>query len=319
MNSNHQKIKHSKSWFSILMAIGTIGVLLILVTSLAISYIRESRLSRYSYDEVIASTAAEGEFEYAMLKARNHRDGFQDATFSGELDGNILDLSTPRSSGLHTQYNIVASSTGQTFSLSGWQHLIVPLFASSGSATLWVTSLSPEFHAWVLTTQNLNISNITWLSWTIVAMSGSESIAITGIGNIGTASQGSIRVKRSQCYSKIDGGTKSCSDLVDWDEEILYTYDNTGSLSDFLRSDGTLDFGTPPNTVKMKITDPYFILYNSTTSFISPEFVSSTPFSLPTLTLTSTATKWESSQVFQFIEDKSRYYDALKYGVYNTP
>ena len=112
------KITNS-SGFSILMAIGTIGVLLILVTSLAINYIRESRLSRYSYDDVIASTAAEGEFEYAMLKARNHRDGFQDATSSGELDGNILDLSTPRSAGLHTQYNIVASSTGETFSLSG--------------------------------------------------------------------------------------------------------------------------------------------------------------------------------------------------------
>lgn len=112
------KITNS-SGFSILMAIGTIGVLLILVTSLAISYIRESRLSRYSYDDVIASTAAEGEFEYAMLKTRNHKDGFQDATFSGELDGNILDLSTPRSAGLHAQYNIVASSTGQTFSLSG--------------------------------------------------------------------------------------------------------------------------------------------------------------------------------------------------------
>ena len=79
------------------MAIGTIGVLLVLVTSLAISYIRESRLSRYSYDEVIASAAAEGQFEYAMLKVRNHRDGFQDRVSSSESDGRMLDLSTPRS------------------------------------------------------------------------------------------------------------------------------------------------------------------------------------------------------------------------------
>ena len=41
------------------MAIGTIGVLLIIVASLAISYIRESKLSRYSYDEVLSSTVAE--------------------------------------------------------------------------------------------------------------------------------------------------------------------------------------------------------------------------------------------------------------------
>ena len=61
-----------------------------------------------------------------------------------------------------------------------------------------------------------------------------------------------------------------------------------------MRSDGILDFGTPPNTVKMNITDPYFILYNPSsdlTSSIPVQIESSTPFSLPTLTLTATATK----------------------------
>ncbi len=82
MQSNYLTFQHSKSGFSILMAIGTIGVLLILITSLAATYIRESRLARFAYDDVIASVAAEGQFEYAMLKTRNHRDGFQDATFS---------------------------------------------------------------------------------------------------------------------------------------------------------------------------------------------------------------------------------------------
>jgi hypothetical protein len=129
------------------------------VTSLAISYIRESRLSRYSYDEVITSTAAEGEFEYAMLKIRNHRDGFDDATFSGELDGNILDLSTPRSRGLHSQYQISAASTGTTFTLSGSQHLIVPLFAATGTLLpISVVSKNPEYGTGVQHTIGLSIS-----------------------------------------------------------------------------------------------------------------------------------------------------------------
>jgi hypothetical protein len=54
-----------------------------------------------------------------MLKVKNHRDGFQDATFSGELDGNLLDLTTPRSSGLRAEYNILASSVDESFTLSG--------------------------------------------------------------------------------------------------------------------------------------------------------------------------------------------------------
>jgi hypothetical protein len=41
------------------MALGTIGVLLIIVTSLATMYLRELHLSRASYDEIIASSSAE--------------------------------------------------------------------------------------------------------------------------------------------------------------------------------------------------------------------------------------------------------------------
>ena len=297
------------------MAIGTIGVLLILVTSLAISYIRESRLSRFSYDEVITSSAAEGEFEYGMLKTRNHRDGFQDSTFSGELDGNILDLSTPRSSGLHTEYNIVAASTGTVFTLSGSEHLIVPLFASSGSLLpLSVLSRDPSYDLSVTNASNLTVSGIADLSWTIIAMSGAESIAITGNGNIGPTTQWVIRIQAIQCYDKngslwthpndldaLGNCTGVYSDSLSG-ETVAYSYDETRAIVDFLSTK----------------TDPYFILYNPATTPLSVDIASTSPFALPTLTLTSTATKWDGSQVFQFVEDKGKYYDALKYGVYNT-
>jgi len=317
----------TKSWFSILMAIGTIGVLLILVSSLAVSYIRESKLSRYSYDAVIASTAAEGTFEYAMLKIRNHRDGFQDAMTRADPDNTILGLSTPRSAGLYTEYNIVASSTGTTFTLSGSEHLIIPLFAATGTLLPWaIQSKNPSYNTGTQNTKGLSVSGISGLSWTITAMSGSESIAITGVGDISEWSQGSIRVKRSQCYAGTArpwhnaGDTIPCSsfDASQGDEELLYAYDNTGTVDSFLRSDGTVPFGTAPNIVRMTITDPYLIIYNSTSSTIFPKISSTTHFSLPTLTVRATATKWDSSQIFQFMEDKGKYYDALKYGVYNT-
>lgn len=295
------------------MAIGTTWVLLILVTSLAISYIRESRLSRYSYDEVIASTAAEGEFEYAMLKVRNHRDGFQDTTFSGELDGNLLDLSTPRSVWLHSQYQISAASTAQIFTLSGQQHLIVPLFVGTGTI-LSGFSKNPNYETGVDNTRGLNISGISGLSWAITAMSGSESIAITGVGDIGDTTLWKIRVKAIQCYDEngilglhptdldsLGNCTGVYSDSQSW-ETVAYSYDVTESISLFLST---------------KI-DPYFIIYNADNMAHDITFSSTTPFALPTLILRATASKWESSQVFQFVEDKGKYYDALKYGVYNT-
>lgn len=45
--------------FSILMAIGIVAILMIMVTGVAMVYLREFKLSRLSYDEVISRASAE--------------------------------------------------------------------------------------------------------------------------------------------------------------------------------------------------------------------------------------------------------------------
>jgi Tfp pilus assembly protein PilX len=123
-HSSHQR------GFSTLMALGTISVLLILVTGLATTYMRELRLSRATYDEILSSAGAEGMFEYAMLKVRNHRDGFSDSVSLADVDGTILTPTTDRSKNLKSGYTIVASSTGSDFSVAPDSHLIIPLFSA---------------------------------------------------------------------------------------------------------------------------------------------------------------------------------------------
>ncbi|MBX9809109.1 hypothetical protein K2X92_01840 [Candidatus Gracilibacteria bacterium] len=290
------------SGFSILIAISVIGILLIIVTSLSITYIRESKLSRYSYNDVLVKSNAEGMFEYAMLKVKNHKDGFQDQVFNSEKDGELLKLGTPRSTGLQGEYSISASSTGHTFVLSGSEHLVVPLFVSSGSASLGVSSLSPMYHTGVMNTTNLNIFGLSGLSWAIVAQNGGESLAINGVGDIFPAKTGIIRIKKSQCYDDLDGGPISCAGITGGDEELLFSYDKTMNIGDFLTT----------------YTDPYFVVYNPSNSPIDINMSATSPFSLPTMTFTTRASKGDSSQIFQFNEDKSKYYDALKYGIYNT-
>lgn len=298
------------------MAMGVTGVLLIIVTSLALTYIRESRLSRFSYDEVLSSTAGEWSFEYGMLKIRNHKDWFQDLVWSVDPDGKIMALSTPRSEWLQAQYAIVASSTGKTFPVGIGQHLVIPLFISNESLITpgGIQSKNPGYNTGASNTSDLSISGIWNQSWTIVAMSGANSIAITGSGDIYPTKMGTIRIQATQCYDK-DGNLWispafdplwNCiwkySAAQSW-ETLAYSYDEYMDISSFLSS---------------KI-DPYFILQNSDISDINLTIKSLTPFSLPTATLTATATKWDSSQVFRFTEDKWKYYDALKYGVYNNP
>ena len=59
------------------------------------------------------------------------------------------------------------------------------------------------------------------------------------------------------------------------------------------------------------------MVFNDRTSTQDIKITSASPFALPTLSVRAEAHKNDSTQVFQFTEDKSRYYDALKYGVYN--
>jgi hypothetical protein len=85
--------------------------------------------------------------------------------------------------------------------------LILPLFSAS-----WVPlsglSKNPNPSTTIQKVQNLSV-DLWGLSWTIVAMSGSESIGLTGSGHINTTTDGITRYKNSQCYS---GNT--------WDQKI---------------------------------------------------------------------------------------------------
>lgn len=110
------KLKNNNG-FSILMALGMTAFLMLVVTGIALLYIREMRISRLGYDEIVSYANAQGAFEYAMLKIRNHPDGFQDRVDS-ETDGDgkeFFKLSTPRSKQIETQYEILSTSTGHTF------------------------------------------------------------------------------------------------------------------------------------------------------------------------------------------------------------
>lgn len=81
------------------MALGITAILMIVVTGLAVMYMREFKLSRLSYDEVLSSASSEGMFEYGMLKIRNHADGFEDTVDSSlqDLDTEMFKMTMPRS------------------------------------------------------------------------------------------------------------------------------------------------------------------------------------------------------------------------------
>ncbi len=290
------------AWFSTLMALGTIAVLLLIVTGLASTYMREMKLSRASYDEVVALGTAEGMFEYAMLKVRNHREWFADIVDHTDIDGNILIPITDRSKNMKSSYSIKASSNDYTVKLHPNNHLILPLFTSTGS---YISGLSrnPQQELWSENTQELSVS-LGQTSWTIIAMSWSESMWLTGSGDITPVTLGNIRKKVSRCYSHHNATEIPCGqlNLLLWDEELEYFYDESIVVSDFMRM----------------VSSPYLMVFNTTNTPQQIHIQSRNMFALPTLTIRSEAQKNNSLQVFEFTEDKSKYYDALKYGIYNN-
>lgn len=174
----------SRKGFSILIALGTIGVLLIIMTSLASIYINELKLSRFQYNDIISYAQADGAFEYAMLKVKNHREGFQDTMRNIDPDGKIFIGTTPRTTGIQTQYQIISQSKSETFSLSGSSHLILPLFVGTGNTIATSsTSIDPRNSAITERISTLSLTStgdISGISWSIVAMSGTENTGIAG-------------------------------------------------------------------------------------------------------------------------------------------
>jgi hypothetical protein len=285
------------------MALGTIGILLIIVVWIANLFINELRLSRISYDEVVAYAGAEWAFEYGMLKVRNHREWFQDVLNSLEPDGTMLNLLSDRSKNMKTSYTIESASSNKVFAVWPTEHLIIPLFASKEDPIIpgWV-SKKPHKNIGVWKVANLYVDGINGLKWTIVAMSGAESTWLSWEDDISPVSLWQIREQAADCYDS-NGDDQSCS--ITYEEKLEYFWDKELKVSDYL--------------LDPDITDPYLMIYNSGASTRSIRITSdpATPFSLPELTIEASAKKNQSLQVFRFKEDHSKYYEALKYGIYN--
>ncbi len=319
-------ITSSKKGFSILVALGTTGVLLIITLGIASVYLTELQLSRLHYDNVLTYAQAEWAFEYAMLKVANHREGFQDAMTKSDLDGAMLVWSTERTKNTETSYTIEAQSNRKIFSLGWGKHLILPLFVGNGDI-LSNNSKNPSFNSGITQISQLQLQTTSSdISWSIVAMSGSENISIAGTGEINNATIGTMRLRGISCYDT-SGAEKPINIWLnpDWScpswynaEDITYFYDMTGSVDSFLTSDTSPFWSNPQTSRKMDLKDPYLMVFNNSSSSVDLTISASTPFALPDITVTAESRKWNAMQSIRFYRDNSPYYDALKYGIYDT-
>ncbi len=285
------------------MALGMTTFLMLVVTGVAVLYVREMRISRLGYDEIIAYSNAQGAFEYAMLKIRNHSDGFQDSVSQEDSDGKeFFTLSTPRSAQFETQYTIQSISTNYTFDIPAQSHLILPLFISDAPLLdTWLPSKDPRFGTGTQNTSDLSVSGVrSDQQWIIMAVDSvtQAPLWLAGSGNIRSTSQWMIRHRDSDCYD-VNGNQIPCS----WQtqEELVYFWDEKKTVRDFLQ----------------KVDHPYLMMYNAESTPTQVQIQSRDPFTLPNYSVEARSGYKNTLQIFKFSEDKSKYYDLLKYGVSN--
>jgi hypothetical protein len=303
----------SRKWFSIIIALGSIGVLMIIVVGMVQVFLTEMKLSRYQYDSIISTEQAEWAFEYAMLKVANHRDGFQDSLTDSDPDQTLFHGSTPRTEKNTIHYTIEAQSKHYEKTLTPDEYLIFPLFVWVGKTpALSSHSENPESHTETKNTQWLKVAVTSWdasgLSWSIVGMSGGTNVSLVGSGIIDDTKQGTMRLMAEECFDNEGNKIADCTNSVVF-ERLPYFYDKRGTVKDFFTKGWDFSDTT--------LSEPYFLVYNSSSAPLSIDITSDTPFALPNLIVTTEAQKWKSVQRVRFESDKSRYYDALKYSVYD--
>lgn len=337
-----KKIKKHQ-WFSILMALGIIAILMIVVTGLAAIYSREFKLSRLSYDEIIANISAEWAFEYAMLKVKNHEDWFQDEMTSNDIDWKKFLLNSERNKNLTVKYEIKANANDLTEKLSKWKMLVIPLFVDEWEILENNSKKPEEKTSKIKITRWLKIStkNDSDLIWSISATNENNNDEILAKLSENYLNQNIIlHWKWSDLSWKIQLNAEDCYE-IEWDnvvskkcdqikdinekiknnkaEKIFYTFESDDiRIEDFLKENREIEIKNKKwdwteNIEKFKISNPYLILYNNWNTDLEIEIKSEeeTPFALPKRQIQATAQKWDASQIFSFNEDKNQYYQEM--------
>ncbi len=295
------------SGFSTLLSLLVIGLLLVLSSQVLGLYMTETRINQSVYNGIATYAWAEWALEYALLKSKNHRDGFWDEINDDEIDSTILSWSTKRLAWLRINYTFKTHDTTFTGTVWPWDHLILPLFSASGTPLVsgWKSHTPKGTGAIHTVRKKLKITfdtPSTTLWWNIILARTTwegDTIGISGTGNIdienGIRDQsGTLREYVFEDIKDIDGN------LLDTQEYFMHT--STGVLHTLQRSD---------------LTEPYLIVFNPTNSPVQIHIETDTPFALPLKQIKAGSHIWDRySQSIDFSEDKSRYYDALKFWLF---
>lgn len=302
----------STSGFSTILALLLTGFLLTLSAGVLFLFLSESRTNQTLFNGTSAYHAAEWALEYAMLKIKNHREGFQDGlsmTATGsdsnatlfEWDRFAKDA-WPRWS--HLSYNISAVTNTYSGTIKPNTFEIIPLFTDSGVLLKTQADGAPwkrpdsTAHLVSLSEFLLRIDTGEQIVWNVIGNNaGGDTYGISGILGSDTA-----RVEPNYSAEKIATG---------WSRGP----DTAGKFRTF--TGGLLDEWT--KTISDFLTEYqecYLVLFNPNTQVARYSIQANTNFTLPKSTIIASGRVKDSVINLELSENKSKLFEIFKYSLF---
>lgn len=289
-----QNLINNKSGFSVIVAILITAFLTVLSSGILILVLQENNNSSIVYNTISTYAWAEWALEYALLKVKNHRDGFQDKIVSStwsdaDRDSKLISLSWSASKkDVLLEYEMIANWTSYTWTIGSWAYEIIPLFFDSGTS-MQINSKNPSL--WtsdIKKTTDISVNSSSWLIWNIIGNDWSwATFWITWTWQaFNTSSSWSLKT------------TKDPNENTDY----------------------SIDFDIfEPNIwwFLWKYESNYLILYNPQNNDVTYNLTSNEWFSFPRINILTTASVWDYTQNISFTQNKSEIFDLLKYSFFN--
>ena len=295
--------------FSTIIALLLTGFLVTLAAGILFLFLSENRINQSLFSGTAAYHASEGALEYALLKIKNHREGFSDTLALMSSEGELLKNNTAREAKIG--YDIVATGTSYSGAIAPESFDIIPLFYENGKVLTvengkpWKDPRNPMKNS----TPNafddrisasdfeLQILGGDRIVWNVIGNGASgQTFGISGIVYFtlpGTlpqgvpAQQGNITRTSLGMFRKYDGGATS---------------ETTKSIQSFLGA----------------YVENYLVLYNPSSTYVKYSIASkdATSFTFPKTQITASGKVGNSIINLQMSEDRSRLYDILKYSLF---
>ncbi|EKE26321.1 MAG: hypothetical protein ACD_4C00337G0009 [uncultured bacterium (gcode 4)] len=286
MKSN---IKNNKSWFSVIIAMLITAFLIVLSSGILFIVLQETKNSRIVYNTISSYAWAEWALEYALLKAKNHKEGFSDSIKESDNESKLIIAGSG-----NVRYakdaliNYEMNTSWKKYSWEIWSgaYEIIPLFFDSWTL-MQVNSKNPnEGNSLLKKATEFKFSSSWSLIWNII-WNNSDWETFWIVWSWSNINESWIWELKETYYN---------SDTNAWDFKIENVW-----IGDFLE-----DYDTN-----------YLILFNYSANPIKYSIESNDWFSFPQISIIGTARIGDYKQNINFSQNKSEIFELLKYSFFN--